>query len=118
MNNGINGPSKTRGNTVNLGTVSGRIGINYTPDSQYQNVTLNGTATTFLEGSGWPSSSNTVADLTLNIIVTSTTSVTWTIVTDWYRQPDSPLPVGTHVILLRTVGNDVMQGHYIGSKTN
>jgi hypothetical protein len=118
MNNGINGPSKTKGNTLDLGAVSGRVSVNYTQDSQFQNITLNGTSVTFVKGSGWPSASNTVADLTLNIIVTSSTSVTWTIVTDWYRQPDSPLPVGTHVVLLRTVGNAVMQGHYIGSKTN
>jgi hypothetical protein len=118
MNNGINTLNKNRGNAVNLGTISGRNLINYTPDSQYQNLTLNGTATTFLEGSGWPSSSNTVTDLTLNIVVTSDTSVTWTIVNHWYRQPDSPLPVGTHVVLLRAVGNDVIQGHYIGNKTN
>lgn len=119
MNNGINGPSKTRGNTVDLGKVSGLVVINYTPDSERQTVTLDGTATTFVEGGGWPSSSNTVKDLTLNIVVSNAnTSVTWTIVTHWYRQPDSPLPVGTHVVLLRAVGNNVIEGHYIGNKTN
>ena len=118
MNNGINPLSKTRGNTLDLGAVSGRISINYTQDSQFQNITLNGTAVTFVKGAGWPSSSTTVTDLVLNIsVITSNTSATWTIVNDWYRQPDSPLPVGTHIVLLRAVGN-VIQGHYIGNKTN
>jgi hypothetical protein len=118
MNNGINGPNKNRGNTISIGTAAGRVAINYTSDSQYQNLTLDGTATTFVKGAGWPSLSNMVTDLTLNIVVTSITSVTWTIVNHWYRQPDSPLPVGTYVVLLRAVGNDVIQGHYIGNKTN
>ena len=117
MNNGINGPSKTRGNTVDLGIVGGMISINYAQYSQFQNLTLNGTAVTFVKGAGWPSSSNTVTDLTLNIIVTSVTSVTWTIVNYWHTQPDAPLPVGSHIFLLRSVGG-IVQGHYIGNKTN
>lgn len=118
MNYGIN-PLKNRGNTLDLGVVGGRVVLNYTQESQFQNLTLNGTAVTFVEGAGWPISSNTVTDLILNItVITSNTSITWSIVTDWYRQPDSPLPVGTHVVLLRAVGNTVMQGHYIGNKTN
>ena len=102
----------------NLGTVSGTNAINCGQDRQIQNLTLNGVATTFTTGTGWPSSSSVARETTLNIFASGNTSVTWTIVNDWYRQPDSPLPSGRHIVLLRSVGSGTMQGHYIGNKTN
>jgi hypothetical protein len=101
-----------------LGTVSGTNSINCGQDRQIQTLTLNGSATTFTKGSNWPSASNISRDVTVNIYASGNTSVTWTLVTDWYRQPDSPLPSGNHVLLLRGIGTGIIQGHYIGSKTN
>ena len=102
----------------NLGTISGTNAINCGQDRQIQNLTLNGVATTFTTGTGWPSSSSVARETTLNIYASGNTSITWTIVNDWYRQPDSPLPSGRHIVLLRSVGSGTMQGHYIGNKTN
>ena len=102
----------------NLGTISGTNAINCGQDRQIQNLTLNGVATTFTTGTGWPSSSSVARETTLNIFSSGNTSITWTIVNDWYRQPDSPLPSGRHIVLLRSVGSGTMQGHYIGNKTN
>ena len=102
----------------NLGTISGTNAINCGQDRQIQNLTLNGVATTFTTGTGWPSSSSVARETTLNIFASGNTSITWTIVNDWYRQPDSPLPSGRHIVLLRSVGSGTMQGHYIGNKTN
>jgi len=102
----------------NLGTISGTNAINCGQDRQIQTLTLNGVATTFTTGTGWPSSNSVSRETTLNIFASGNTSVTWTIVNDWYRQPDSPLPSGRHIVLLRSVGSGNMQGHYIGNKTN
>jgi hypothetical protein len=102
----------------NLGTISGTNAINCGQDRQIQTLTLNGVATTFTTGTGWPSSNSVSRETTLNIFASGNTSVTWTIVNDWYRQPDSPLPSGRHIVLLRSVGSGTMQGHYIGNKTN
>jgi hypothetical protein len=102
----------------NLGTISGTNAINCGQDRQIQTLTLNGVATTFTTGTGWPSSSSVARETTLNIFSSGNTSVTWTIVNDWYRQPDSPLPSGRHIVLLRSIGSGTMQGHYIGNKTN
>jgi hypothetical protein len=102
----------------NLGTISGSNAINCGQDRQIQTLTLNGVATTFTTGTGWPSSSSVARETTLNIFSSGNTSITWTIVNDWYRQPDSPLPSGRHIVLLRSVGSGTMQGHYIGNKTN
>jgi hypothetical protein len=103
---------------LSLGTLTGSNSINCGQDRQIQTLTLNGTATTFTKGTGWPSSNSVSRDITLNITAGSNTSVTWTVVTDWYRQPDSPLPSGSHIVLLRAIGSGIIQGHYIGSKTN
>lgn len=103
---------------LNLGTVSGSNSINCGQDRQIQNLTLNGVATTFTKGSGWPTTDTVSRETTLNIFASGNTSVTWTVVNDWYRQPDSPLPSGRHIVLLRAIGSGTMQGHYIGSKTN
>ena len=102
----------------NLGTISGTNTINCGQDRQIQTLTLNGVATTFTTGTGWPTSSSVARETTLNIFASGNTSVTWTIVNDWYRQPDSPLPSGRHIVLLRSIGSGNMQGHYIGNKTN
>lgn len=103
---------------ANLGTISGTNSINCGQDRQIQTLTLNGTATTFTKGSGWPTNNNISRETTLNIYASGNTSITWTIVNDWYRQPDSPLPSGRHIVLLRSIGSGTMQGHYIGNKTN
>lgn len=102
----------------NLGTISGSNSISCGQERQIQSLTLNGVATTFTKGSGWPTTNSISRETTLNIFASGNTSVTWTIVNDWYRQPDSPLPSGRHIVLLRSIGSGTMQGHYIGNKTN
>ena len=99
---------------TNLGTVSGNVSISYNFDKQIQTLILNGTNTNFIEGSGWPSA--TSVDVLLEITVTSTTSVTWTIVDDWYN-PAPSLLVGKYLVLLRSMGTTI-QAHYISKKTN
>jgi hypothetical protein len=101
-----------------LGAVSGSTAINFASDKQLQTMTLGGTATTFTKGSGWPSN-NTSVDVVLRTTVTSATSITWTIVNDWFNQPPAgALSIGTHLFLLRAIGSSIVEGHYIGSKTN
>ena len=88
--------------------------ISWNFDKQIQILILNGTNTNFIEGSGWPSA--TSVDVLLEITVTSTTSVTWTIVDDWYN-PAPSLLVGKYLVLLRSMGTTI-QAHYISKKTN
>jgi len=104
---------------LNLGSVSGSVYINFGTDRLIQTLTLNGTATTFTKGINWPSSNTLSADVVLRIVVTSATSITWSIVNDWFNQPSAgALGVGTHLVLLRAIGASIIEGHYIGSKTN
>jgi len=103
---------------LDIGTISGTNSINCGQDRQIQTITLNGTATTLTKGTGWPTTNTVARETTLNIYASGNTSITWTIVNDWYRQPDSPLPSGRHIVLLRSIGSGTMQGHYIGNKTN
>jgi hypothetical protein len=100
-----------------LGSVNGPRSISYAADRQMQTLTLTGASTTFLKGTGWPGAGISV-DVLLEITVTSATTITWSIVNDWYAQPPAgALTTGKHLILLRAVGT-TMQGHYVGSKTN
>jgi len=101
-----------------LGNVSGSNAINFGADRLIQTLTLGGTSTTFTKGTGWPSSSVS-RDIVLRITVTSATSITWTIVNDWFSQPPAgALSIGTHLFLLRAIGSSIIEGHYIGNKTN
>ena len=101
-----------------LGNVSGSNAINFGADRLIQTLTLGGTSTTFTKGTGWPSSSVS-RDIVLRITVTSATSITWTIVSDWFSQPPAgALSIGTHLFLLRAIGDSTIEGHYIGNKTN
>jgi hypothetical protein len=103
-----------------LGDRSGSTPINYdATTSSIQTLTLSGTAITFTKGTGWPTSSNVSVDTILRITVTSATSITWTIVNDWFNQPPAgALSIGTHLFLLRAIGSSIIEGHYIGNKTN
>jgi len=103
-----------------LGNKSGNLSINYdATTSSIQTLTLNGTAITFTKGTGWPTSSNVSVDTILRITVTSATSITWSIVNDWFNQPPAEaLSIGTHLFLLRAIGSSIIEGHYIGNKTN
>jgi hypothetical protein len=98
-----------------LGTVSGNVSINYGIDKQIQTLTLNGTATNFIEGSGWDIASKSV-DVLLEITVTNTTTVTWTLIDDQYNAFPTFI-AGKYLVLLRSMGTTI-QGHYIGDKTN
>jgi hypothetical protein len=110
INGGLAAPTKI----FNLGAVSGNVSINYGIARQIQRLTLDGTATNFIEGSGWPSVDS--VDVLLEITVSSTTSVTWSIVDDWYN-PVPSFVAGKYLVLLRSIGITI-QGHYIGEKTN
>lgn len=102
-----------------LGSVSGSNAINYGTDRQIQTLTLGGSATTFTKGTGWPTSSTVSSDIILRITVSSATTITWSIVTDWFNQPPAgALSTGTHLILLRAIGSSIVEGHYIKKKTN
>jgi hypothetical protein len=112
VDNGLSAPTPV----YSLGTVSGNTAINYAIDRQIQTLTLNGTSVNFTEGTGWTTANRSV-DVVLQITVTSTTTVAFDsgFVTDWY----SSLPTfsaGTYLILLRSIGSTVVQGHYIGKK--
>ena len=112
MDNGLSAPTPV----YSLGTVSGNTAINYAIDRQIQTLTLNGTSVNFTEGTGWNLANKSI-DVVLQITVTSTTTVAFDsgFVTDWY----SSLPTfsaGTYLILLRSIGSTVVQGHYIGKK--
>lgn len=101
-----------------LNSVSGDVYIDWAPSKQIQKLTLNGTAVTFIKGANWPNSSTQSADVILKITVTNPTTITWSIVTEWYNQPSAgALSVGTHLFLLRSMAT-VIEGHYIGNKTN
>ena len=111
VDNGLSAPTKIH----NLGPVSGNVSISYAIDKQIQTLSLNGTNTNFIEGSGWPSAAS--VDVLLEITVSNTTSVTWTMVDDFYSPVPSSLSPGKYLVLLRNIGT-TMQGHYIGEKTN
>ncbi len=101
-----------------LGTISGSNAINFAVDRMIQTLTLNGTSTTFTKGTGWPTNSTSV-DVVLRITVNAATSITWTIVTDWFSQPPTgALATGTYLFLLRAIGSTIIEGHYLGEKTN
>lgn len=97
------------------GSVSGNVSISYGVDKQIQKYTLNGTLTNFIMGAGWPVDRS--ADVVLEILVNSTTTVMWDIVTAWYNLPPAFTP-GTYLVLLRSMSTSTIQGHYIGKKTN
>jgi len=105
---------------VSLGTLTGSNAINGGMNNAYQTLTLNGTATTLTKSAiGWPTTSSQTTDAVLKITVTSATTITWTIVTEWFNQPPpGALAIGTHLFLLRGVGTSIVEGHYIGNKTN
>ena len=101
-----------------LGTLSGSNALDFGSDRLFQTLTLAGSAVTFTKGAGWPATSVT-ADVILRITVTTATTITWTVVTDWFTQPPAgALNSGTHLFLLRAIGSSIIEGHYIGNKTN
>jgi hypothetical protein len=110
VGDGLSAPKKI----YDLGAVSGNSSISYSIDKQIQIASLSGTATNFIEGSGWPST--TSVEILIELTVSATTSVTWSIVDDWYN-PAPTFDPGKYLVLLRSMGTTI-QGHYIGAKTN
>lgn len=103
----------------NIGSASGILGINYSFARSIQTASLDGSSVTFTKGTGWPSLSGISVDVVLKLSLSAPTTVSWTIVNEWYAQPSaSPLPSGTHIFLLREVGVSTIEGHYIGTRTN
>jgi hypothetical protein len=103
---------------LSRGLLAGINAVNYGADRTIQTITLDGRATTFSKGTGWPTTSLS-CDVVLKITTTAITSITWTIITDWFNQPPAgALQLGTHLVLLRAIGASTIEGHYIGSKTN
>jgi hypothetical protein len=104
---------------VDLGTLTGTNAINGGVSNAFQKITLNGTSVTFTKGTGWPTDDSLLIDSILKITVTSPTSITWSIINEWYNQPPAgALGNGVHLFGLRAVGIGVIEGHYIGNKTN
>jgi hypothetical protein len=110
VDNGLSSPTPI----LNLGSVSGNVSISYGVDKQIQTLTLNGTNTNLIKGSDWPTTFS--ADVLLEITVSSTTTVVFSIVDDWYNPVPAFVP-GKYLVLLRSMGATI-QGHYIGNKTN
>jgi hypothetical protein len=101
-----------------LGIVSGNTAISYAIDKQVQTLTLNGTSVNFTQGTGWDVPNKSL-DVILEITANSTTTVAFdsNFITDVYN----PFPVfipGKYLVLLRSMGSEVVQAHYIGEKTN
>jgi hypothetical protein len=101
----------------NLGSISGNTAISYDVSKQIQKSLLVG-STNFTEGSGWDVANYSV-DVFMEIKTNTTNTVSFdsSFVTDWYN----PLPTftsGTYLVLLRSMGSGIVQGHYIGKKTN
>jgi hypothetical protein len=112
VDNGVSSPVPI----YTLGTVSGNTAISFGIDRQIQKLTLNGTSVNFTEGTGWDITNRSV-DVVLEITVSSTTTVAFdsNFITDWYG--DLPtFTTGKYLILLRSMGTGVVQGHYIGTK--
>jgi hypothetical protein len=110
IENGLSAPTPI----LNRGSVSGNVSISYGTDKQIQTLILNGTTTNFIKGADWPTSFS--VDVLLEITVSSTTTVLFSVVNDWYN----PVPIfvpGKYLVLLRSMGSTI-QGHYIGNKTN
>ena len=113
-------------NTINLlsstsvldkGAVSGTTTID--GNSNIQTMSMNGTSVTFTLGNNWYGSKDYSRDVVLKIIVSSPTSIVWSIVNEWYNQPPAgALSSGTHIFLLRFVNQSLIECHYIGNKTN
>jgi hypothetical protein len=104
---------------VDLGTLAGTNAINGGVSNAFQKITLNGTSVTFTKGTGWPTNDSLLIDTILKITATSGTSITWSIVNEWYNQPPAgALASGVHLFGLRAVGSGIIEGHYIGNKTN
>ena len=102
---------------VSLGTLTGSNAVNGGINNAIQTLTLNGTAVTFTKGTGWSSTADTSTDTVLKITASSPTSITWTIVNQWFNQSSGPLATGVHLFVLRSVGTSTIEGHYIGSQT-
>lgn len=93
--------------------------INAGPNLSIQTLTINGGTVTFTKGTGWPSTNTISTDVLLKITVSSLTTIIWSIVTEWFNNPNSgALSVGTHLVLLRGIGNSTVEAHYIGNKTS
>jgi hypothetical protein len=112
VDNGVSSPVPI----YTLGTVSGNTAISFGIDRQIQKLTLNGTSVNFTEGTGWDITNRSV-DVLLEITVSSTTTVAFdsNFITDWYGLLPT-FTTGKYLILLRSMGTGVVQGHYIGTK--
>jgi hypothetical protein len=99
---------------LDMGLVGGNVSINYSLDRKIQKISLNGTTTNIIKGADWPNINS--VDVLLEINVSSTTIVAFSIVNDWFSLPPMFTP-GVYLILLRSMGT-IIQGHYIGSKAS
>jgi hypothetical protein len=105
-------------NIYDLGLISGSVDLDLDEDRMIQTAELDGTSITFVKGTGWPSSSTISKDLLLQLNVTDSTDITWSIVgSNWYKKPSSSiLNSGEYIFLLRAFGNNIY-GFYIGENT-
>jgi len=103
---------------VDIGPANGSVSINAGFNNSIQTISITGSPITLTKGNNWPVN-NTCNDTILKITSTAATALTWNLVTDWFNQaPAGALASGVHLFLLRGVGSGIIEGHYIGNKTN
>lgn len=125
LNNQINSASGIIENQIydteiyNLGTIGGIVPLNWAKNKLIQTANLNGVATTFTKGTGWPTTTTISRDLVLKLTTNTSTNINWTIIgSNWYNKPSgSILNSGEHMFVLRAFGNNIINGFYAGQNT-
>lgn len=112
VSNGLSAPTPI----FDLGSVSGNVNVNYAINKQIQKATVNGTLTSFVLGSDWPPSGS--VDVLIELTVTANTTVSWTLVNEWYNPAPAFTAGNKYLILLRSMGSSTIQGHYISQRTS
>lgn len=117
IDNGLSAPTPIYTHITSFYSGNVNVAIPYALNKQIQrfpSIPSSVTSINFVEGSGWPGSSS--VDVLLEIELTNSASIIWSLVDDWYN-PVPSLTAGKYLILLRSIGSTI-QGHYIGKKTN
>jgi hypothetical protein len=108
----------------NVTITNGSGVIDYDATKKIQNITSNDSALFIVKGSGWQTSNEYTSSQVLCRINTthpSGTNISWNLVSEWYNEPPSILPSGTHLILLQSIKtpeiqNNFIFGRYLNSK--
>ena len=115
--NSIQKTSCSQKNIFDLGLVENSLSINYNYDKTIQLLSINTNNIDITKGSGWPTENYSVEALLKIQIATTGTTINWDIIDEWYNEPESTLGSGTYQVLIRAMGSNLIEGHYIGSKS-